>query len=80
MKQQLTIGYTYQCETIDSLLSVAAEKSNDIRCSFSAACQILTIDEALLGLTYDLNFNVVERFINVSSKCVNRIILTARES
>ncbi|CAF4402992.1 unnamed protein product, partial [Rotaria sp. Silwood2] len=58
-------------------------KSNEICCSFSAACQVLTIDEnktqnfmdivknaneALLGLPYHLNFNVVKRFVNICSK------------
>ena len=77
-------------------------KSNDVCCSFTAACQILTADEnksqvnsstekrnssfevflclelyevllkhadeALLGLPYHLNFNVVKRFVNICSK------------
>ncbi|CAF1410192.1 unnamed protein product [Rotaria magnacalcarata] len=143
IKQQLTIGYTFQSRTIyihclhvfstllhtiewsegivnqlpqefnelvyyilmdecfnlsyphirERLLSIAEKfdkdnyqvytKSNDICCSFSAACQILIMDEnrtqnymnivkyaddALLGLPYHLNFNVVKRFMNVCSK------------
>ncbi|CAF3018794.1 unnamed protein product [Rotaria sp. Silwood2] len=143
IKQQLIIGYTFQCRTIyihslhvfstllhtiqwsdeivnqlpqefnelvyyilmdecfnlsyphikERLLSIAEKfdkdnyqvymKSNEICCSFSAACQVLTIDEnktqnfmdivknaneALLGLPYHLNFNVVKRFVNICSK------------
>ncbi|CAF1083476.1 unnamed protein product [Rotaria sp. Silwood1] len=143
IKQQLTIGYTFQSRTIyihslhvfstllhtiewsdeivnqlpqefnelvyyilmdecfhlsyphiqERLLSIAEKfdkdnyqvymKSNEICCSFSAACQILTFDEnktenfmnivknaneALLGLPYHLNFNVIKRFVNVCSK------------
>ncbi|UJR37939.1 hypothetical protein I4U23_030624 [Adineta vaga] len=58
-------------------------KSNEVCGSFAAACQILTLDEnknqnfvtivknadeALLGLPYHLNFNVIKRFVNICSK------------
>ncbi|CAF1556450.1 unnamed protein product, partial [Adineta ricciae] len=58
-------------------------KSNDVCGSFAAACQVLTLDgdkpqnfvsivknadEALLGLPYHLNFNVIKRFVNACSK------------
>ncbi|CAF3588391.1 unnamed protein product, partial [Adineta steineri] len=62
-------------------------KSNDVCCSFASACQVLTLDEnksqnfipivkhadeALLGLPYHLNFNVVKRLINVCSTNISK--------